>query len=40
LAIYPPKGADATWNLPKLDALWNTTEETAQWIRTHIQGPS
>ena len=37
LAILPSEhGEDATWNLPHLDALWNATEETAQWARDHI----
>ncbi|THH27658.1 hypothetical protein EUX98_g6538 [Antrodiella citrinella] len=37
LALYPPEGADKSYNLPKLNALWNTTEDTAEWIRSHIQ---
>ncbi|KAH8086008.1 terpenoid cyclases/Protein prenyltransferase [Cristinia sonorae] len=36
LAIYPPEDADESWTLPEMNALWNTTDETAQWIRDHI----
>lgn len=29
---------DASWGLPRLDALINATEETARWARAHISG--
>jgi len=36
LSLSPPPEADDSWKLPALDALWNVTEETAQWIRDHV----
>lgn len=36
VALYPPRSGDESWHLPKLNALWNTTEETAQWIRDKV----
>ncbi|KAI0770607.1 terpenoid cyclases/Protein prenyltransferase [Fomes fomentarius] len=42
LAILPSKKQeDPSWKLPRLNALWNATEETAQWAKEHIpsKGP-
>ncbi|TFK93292.1 terpenoid cyclases/Protein prenyltransferase [Polyporus arcularius HHB13444] len=37
LAILPSDhGDDESWKLPRLNALWNATEETAAWAREHI----
>ncbi|TBU21837.1 terpenoid cyclases/Protein prenyltransferase [Dichomitus squalens] len=37
LAILPADhGNDETWKLPRLNPLWNATEDTAQWARAHI----
>lgn len=30
------EGVKASWGLRPLNALWNTTEETAEWIRNHV----
>lgn len=39
LAILPSKKQeDPSWKLPQLNALWNATEETAQWAKEHIPG--
>ncbi|KAH8114767.1 terpenoid cyclases/Protein prenyltransferase [Phellopilus nigrolimitatus] len=42
LALYPPDEGegeeDASWRLPRLDALLNATEETAAWARAKISG--
>lgn len=35
-AVLPPPNADDSWSLPRLNALWNTTEETAAWLRKHL----
>lgn len=40
LAMYPPEGADASWRLPKLDPLWNASEETVRWGRQHVPDPA
>ncbi|KIM78421.1 hypothetical protein PILCRDRAFT_793478 [Piloderma croceum F 1598] len=41
ISIHPP-GPDTTtstsWNIKPLDALINTTKETAEWARSHIPG--
>ncbi|PCH40384.1 terpenoid cyclases/Protein prenyltransferase [Wolfiporia cocos MD-104 SS10] len=36
LALLPPSDADSSWDLPKLDPLWNASEATASWARAHI----
>ncbi|KAH9850205.1 terpenoid cyclases/Protein prenyltransferase [Lenzites betulinus] len=37
LSILPADhGDDSSWKLPRLDALWNATEETAAWAKKHI----
>ncbi|KAI0824009.1 terpenoid cyclases/Protein prenyltransferase [Trametes gibbosa] len=37
LSVLPADhGDDSTWQLPRLDALWNATEDTAAWARKHI----
>ncbi|KAI9069323.1 terpenoid cyclases/Protein prenyltransferase [Trametes sanguinea] len=37
LSILPADHAgDESWKLPRLDALWNATEDTAAWARQHI----
>ncbi|CAL1713643.1 unnamed protein product [Somion occarium] len=36
LALFPLEDADPSWKLPRLNALWNTTEDTADWIRQHV----
>lgn len=35
-SIYPPENADDSWTLPRLDVLWNATEETAAWLKEHV----
>ncbi|GJE97644.1 terpenoid cyclase/Protein prenyltransferase [Phanerochaete sordida] len=35
-AVLPPPNADESWSLPKLDMLWNSTKETAMWLRKHV----
>ncbi|KAI0629999.1 terpenoid cyclases/Protein prenyltransferase [Trametes polyzona] len=41
LSILPADhGDDQSWQLPKLDTLWNATEETAAWARLHIPAPA
>ena len=36
LAICPAPAQDESWLLPRLHTAWNTTEDTADWIKTHI----
>ncbi|GBE85095.1 Geranylgeranyl transferase type-1 subunit beta [Sparassis crispa] len=35
LALIPPS-ADASWQLPQLDALWNAKDKTVRWVRDHV----
>ncbi|PSR72010.1 hypothetical protein PHLCEN_2v12114 [Hermanssonia centrifuga] len=36
LSISPPPNSDESLQLAHLDVLWNTTEDTARWIREHV----
>ncbi|KAI0373782.1 terpenoid cyclases/Protein prenyltransferase [Pilatotrama ljubarskyi] len=41
LSILPADhGDDVNWQLPRLDPLWNATEETSAWARKHIPARS
>ena len=35
LGILPSR-LDMSWDLPRINALWNATEETAKWAQEHI----
>ncbi|KAI0694847.1 terpenoid cyclases/Protein prenyltransferase [Earliella scabrosa] len=35
LGILPSR-LDVSWDLPRINALWNATEETAKWAQEHI----
>ncbi|OBZ71710.1 Geranylgeranyl transferase type-1 subunit beta [Grifola frondosa] len=36
LATLPPHTDDTSWKLPCLDTLWNATQDTTNWIKSHI----
>ncbi|KZT12168.1 terpenoid cyclases/Protein prenyltransferase [Laetiporus sulphureus 93-53] len=36
IALYTPPSADATWEFPALDVLWNATSDTSKWARRHV----
>ncbi|EMD39652.1 hypothetical protein CERSUDRAFT_150261 [Gelatoporia subvermispora B] len=36
LALHPPSEGASSWELFPFNMFWNTTEETAQWVRDHV----